>query len=214
MTLVLHGYWRSSAAYRVRIALHLKGLDFSQVTHDLRKGEQAADAFRLMQPQALVPALETPSGVLTQSLAIMEWLEETYPDPPLLPQAPRDRAVVRAMAELVACDIHPLNNLRVLKSLRRDFAASDAQIQAWIARWVEPGFAALERQITLHGGDFCFGDAPGLAECCLLPQVYGATRYEVDMAPYPRIRAVCERAGALPAFEAARPELQPDADPS
>ena len=208
----LHGYWRSGAAYRVRLALNIKGVAYEQVAHDLRKGEQGAAAFLALQPQGLVPALVADDAVLIQSLAIMEWLEETYPSPALLPSVLADRAVVRAMSALVACDIHPLNNLRVLKALRSDFGAEEAQVQRWIARWIEAGFAPLEALIAKHGAGYCFGDSPTIADCCLIPQVYSARRFDVDLASFPRITAVADRAGREPAFVAAEPERQPDAD--
>ena len=208
----LHGYWRSGAAYRVRLALNIKGVAYEQVAHDLRKGEQGAAAFLALQPQGLVPALVADDAVLIQSLAIMEWLEETYPSPALLPSVLADRAVVRAMSAMVACDIHPLNNLRVLKALRSDFGAEEAQVQRWIARWIEAGFAPLEALIAKHGAGYCFGDSPTIADCCLIPQIYSARRFNVDLASFPRITAVADRAGREPAFVAAEPERQPDAD--
>jgi len=209
---VLHGYWRSGTSYRVRIALNLKGLDHAQATHDLRTGEQRSDAYRALNPQGLVPALETDSAVLTQSLAILEWLEERHPEPPLLPTGAEDRAIVRAMAALIACDVHPLNNLRVLDALRKDFGAEDAAVKRWIARWIGDGFAALEVMIARRGCGFAWGDAPTIADCCLVPQVYSAERFGVDLSPYPAIVAAADRARALPAFAAAHPDRQPDAD--
>ncbi|MEH3099790.1 maleylacetoacetate isomerase [Sphingomonas adhaesiva] len=208
--MILHGYWRSSAAYRVRIALALKGVAYDQATHDLRRGEQRA--LGDLNPQPLVPALETDDGVLTQSPAILEWVEETFPEPPLLPSRAADRAVVRAMAAIVACDIHPVNNLRVLNALRTDLSADEAIVQRWIARWIADGFTALEVLIARHGRGFAFGDAPTLADCHLVPQVYGAERFAVDLTPYPALRAAAENARALPAFAAAHPAVQPDAD--
>ncbi|MEH3038251.1 MAG: maleylacetoacetate isomerase [Sphingomonas adhaesiva] len=208
--MILHGYWRSSAAYRVRIALALKGVAYDQATHDLRRGEQRA--LGGLNPQPLVPALETHDGVLTQSPAILEWVEETFPEPPLLPSRAADRAVVRAMAAIVACDIHPVNNLRVLNALRTDLSADEAIVQRWIARWIADGFTALEVLIARHGRGFAFGDAPTLADCHLVPQVYGAERFAVDLTPYPALRAAAENARALPAFAAAHPAVQPDAD--
>lgn len=208
--MILHGYWRSSAAYRVRIALALKGVAVDQVTHDLRRGEQRE--IGALNPQLLVPALETDDGVLTQSPAILEWIEETWPTPPLLPTAPGDRAIVRAMAAIVACDIHPINNLRILNALRSDLSADEAAVQGWIARWIADGFAALEVLIARHGRGFAFGDTPTLADCHLVPQVYGAERFAVDLSPYPSLMAAAENARALPAFAAAHPSVQPDAD--
>jgi maleylpyruvate isomerase len=211
--LTLHGYWRSSAAYRVRIALALKGLAYDQVTHDLRTGMHRDEAFRALAPQGLVPAVEHEGTALTQSPAIIEWLEERWPTPPLLPRAPQDRAIVRGMASLIACDIHPLNNLRVLQALRQDFGADGVQVNAWIARWIAEGFAALETFVAIHGQGFCFGDRPGLADCYLVPQLYAAERFGVDLTAYPTLVAAGERARSLPAFAAAHPSVQPDADP-
>jgi len=208
--LTLHGYWRSSAAYRVRIALNLKGLAFDQVTYDLRKKAEKGEAYAALNPQKLVPTLQTEDGaLLTQSLAILEWLEETHPEPGLLPENKTDRAHIRAMCALVACDIHPVNNLRILNALRDDFDASDDQVSHWIARWIGEGFDALE---TLISGNFCFGDAPTFADCCLAPQVFSAQRFKIDLARWPKIRAVTQACDALPAFYVARPEMQPDAD--
>ena len=212
MSLVLHGYWRSGTSYRTRIALHLKGVAYATRAVDLRSGEQRAPDYLALAPQGLVPALETPEGVLIQSPAILEWLEETHPDPRLLPPGAADRAVVRAMAALIGCDIHPLGNLRVLRVLKRDLGASDEQLSAWEARWIGDGFAALETLIGRHGGDFSYGNAPTLADCYLVPQVYSAERFGVDLEPYPLIRAVTGRCRALEPFLAAHPDRQPDAD--
>jgi len=209
--MILHGYWRSGAAYRVRIALALKGVAYKQVTHDLRLGAQASDAYRALNPQGLVPALEADGDVLTQSPTILEWLEERYPAPALLPEATTDRAIVRAMAATIACDIHPLNNLRVVQALQRDFGLDAAAVQAWMARWMSEGFAALEVMIARHGRGFAFGDMPTIADCCLVPQVYSAERFAIDLTPYPRLTASVEQARVLPAFQAAHPDRQPDA---
>ncbi len=209
--MILHGYWRSGAAYRVRIALALKGIAYEQVTHDLRTGAQASDAYRALNPQGLVPALEADGDVLTQSPAILEWLEERNPSPALLPEAATDRAIVRAMAATVACDIHPLNNLRVVQALQRDFGLDAAAVQAWMARWMGDGFAALEVMIARHGRGFAFGDTPTIADCCLVPQVYSAERFAIDLTPYPQLMSAVDRARALPAFQAAHPDRQPDA---
>jgi maleylpyruvate isomerase len=213
MTTILHGYWRSTASYRVRIALNLKGVAHDQHTLDLRQGAQRSDGYLTLNAQGLVPALEIDGTVLTQSLAILEWLDEIHPAPPLLPSTPQARAVVRAMAGAIASDIHPLNNLRVLNALRSDFAATDTQVQAWIARWIVEGFGALERLVEHHGGAFAFGELPTLADCCLVPQIYSAQRFAVDLTPFPRLVAVGAHALALPAFAAAHPARQPDADP-
>ena len=213
MGLVLHAYWRSGTSYRTRIALNLKGLDYEIRPVNLLAGEQGGEAYRNLDPQGLVPALEVDGQVLIQSPAILEWLEEAHREPPLLPRDLLDRATVRAMAALIGCDIHPLNNLRVLRTLKRELGASDAQLLAWEARWIGDGFAALERLIERRGDGFSFGDQPTLADCYLVPQVYAAHRFGVDLGPYPLIRAVDERARALEAFAAAHPDRQPDARP-
>ena len=213
MSLILHAYWRSGTSYRSRIALNLKGLAYQVLPVNLLQGEQLEAPYRNIQPQGLVPALEADGRVMTQSPAILEWLEEAYPEPRLLPAGAADRATVRAMAALIGCDIHPLNNLRVLRQLRRQLKASDEQLLAWETRWIDDGFAALEVEIGRHGAGFCFGDAPTLADCYLIPQVYSAVRFGVDLEPYPLIRAIDQRAGALEAFAHAHPDRQPDAQP-
>lgn len=210
--LVLHGYWRSTASYRVRIGLALKGLDFQHAPHDLRLGAHHDPGFKVLAPQGFVPVLETSDAVISQSLAILEWLEERFPVPALLPASPEDRAIVRAMADAIACDIHPLNNLRVLNALRDEFSASPDQIGAWIGRWIREGFAGLETLIVRYGGTYAFGREPSLADCCLVPQVYSARRFGVDLESFPAILAVDERARAIPAFVTAHPDHQPDAD--
>jgi maleylpyruvate isomerase len=212
VSLTLHGYWRSTTAYRVRIALALKGVAYEQVTHDLRTGAQRDAGYRALNPQGLVPALETDDAVLTQSSAILEWIDETYPGPPLLPVGANDRAIVRAMAATIACDIHPINNLRILNALRTEFGADEAAVQRWIARWIGDGFAALETMVARHGEGFAFGATPTIADCHLVPQVYSAERFAVDLSPYPHLMAAADTARALPAFAAAHPDQQPDAD--
>ncbi len=212
MSLPLHGYWRSTTAYRVRIALTLKGVAYAQVTHDLRTGAQREAGYRALNPQGLVPALETDDAVLTQSSAILEWIDETYPNPPLLPSNANGRAIVRAMAATIACDIHPVNNLRILNALRTEFGADEAAVNRWIARWIGDGFAALETQIARYGDGFAFGATPTIADCHLVPQVYSAERFAVDLSPYPKLKAAAENARTLPAFAAAHPDQQPDAD--
>jgi maleylpyruvate isomerase len=212
MSLTLHDYWRSTASYRVRIALNLKGVDYARATHDLRTGAQREPAYLTIAPQGLVPALQTSDGPLTQSLAILEWIEEQWPQPALLPKDVHGRAIVRAMAGLIAADIHPLNNLRVLQALREQFAASPAQVQAWITRWIADGFTALEQMIVGYGGAFAFGDQPTLADCALVPQVYSAERFGVDLEPFPHIRRATAAALALGPVAAAHPSMQPDAD--
>lgn len=210
--LILHGYWRSGAAYRVRIALALKGLEYATIAHDLRKAQQSSDAYTALAPQGLVPALETPDGVLTQSIAIIEYLEECYPDPPLLPRKPGDRAIVRAMTALIACDIHPLGNLRVLNALRTRFDATDEQTQDWIRHWMAAGFTALETQVSQFGRGFCFGEQPSMADCALIPQLYAAQRFNLDCEAFPRLREIGQRAATIPAIAAAHPALQLDAN--
>ena len=210
--MILHGYWRSGAAYRTRIALNLKGLSYEQRGVDLRTGAQHSEAFRALNPQGLVPALEVEGAVLIQSPAALEWLEEAHPAPPLLPADRVDRAHVRAMAALIGCDIHPLNNLRVGKALRETFGADQAAVDAWAARWILPGFAALERLVEAHGDGWCFGAAPTLADCYLIPQVFSARRFNVPLEAFPRLLAIDAAAADHPAFVAARPDNQPDAD--
>jgi maleylacetoacetate isomerase/maleylpyruvate isomerase len=213
--LTLHTYFYSSAAYRVRIALNLKGLPYESVAYDLRKKEHRAEAYLRLNPQGLVPALIEDGHVLAQSLAIIEYLEEIHPEPPLLPASPRERARVRALAQSIACDIHPLNNLRVLRYLLHDMKVPETTKDAWYAHWVAVGFAALEH--TLAGdprtGRFCHGDAPGLADCCLVPQVANARRFKLPLEAYPTIVRIDEAARALPAFAAAAPEAQADYSP-
>jgi len=210
--MILHGYWRSGAAWRTRIALALKGLDYAQQGVDLRTGAQRSPAFVALNPQGMVPALEVDGAVLIQSPAILEWLEEAHPTPALLPPDLLDRARVRAMAAVIGCDIHPLNNLRVGKALRETFNADQAAVDAWAARWITPGFTALEALVAQQGGGWCFGDAPTLADCYLIPQIYSARRFNVPLEAFPRLLAVDAAAAAHPAFAAAHPDRQPDAD--
>jgi len=211
--LTLHGYWRSSAAYRVRIALNLKALAYDQVAHDLRVGAQRDAGYQALSPQGLVPVIEADGLILAQSPAILEWIEERWPRPPLLPSDRDQRAIVRSMAALIGCDIHPLNNLRVLKALKADLGADQGAIDRWIARWITDGFAALETWVACHGRGFAFGDRPGLADCYLVPQLYSAERFKVDLSPFPALVAAGEKARALAPFAAAHPSFQPDADP-
>ncbi|RXD07638.1 maleylacetoacetate isomerase [Sphingomonas sp. UV9] len=212
--MTLHGYWRSTTAYRVRIALALKGVEYAQVTHDLRTGAQREGGYRALNPQGLVPALDVDGAVLTQSPAILEWIDETYPEPPLLPSDATGRAVVRAMAATIACDIHPVNNLRILTTLRAGLGADEAAVNRWIARWIGDGFAALETSIARHGDGFAFGATLTIADCHLVPQVYSAERFAVDLSPYPHLKAAADTARALPAFVDAHPDRQPDSDPT
>jgi len=202
----LYDYWRSGASYRVRIALNLKGVPHELVPIDLRAGTQHSEDYRLTNPQGLVPALEIEGQILIQSPAILEWLEERYPNPRLLPEEPDARAIVRAMAALIACDIHPLNNLRVLNTLRSEIAVTDAQIQRWISKWITAGFDALETMVKFYGKGFAFGDTPTLADCYLVPQVYSAERFDVDLVSYPHLCAAATRSRALNAFDLASPD--------
>jgi maleylacetoacetate isomerase len=208
----LYGYFRSSAAFRVRIALNLKGLAYGSAFVHLQRNEQARPEYLGINPQGLVPALEDGAALLIQSLAILEYLDETHPDPPLLPQGAADRARVRGLAQIVACDIHPINNLRVLRYLRHQLGAEDAAIATWYNHWIAAGFQALERLLAgdPRTGAFCHGGTPGLADIALVPQVVNAQRYRLDLAPYPTIGAIYERCMALDAFAAAHPDRQPD----
>jgi maleylacetoacetate isomerase len=210
MQLTLHSAWRSSAAYRVRIGLNLKGLAYDTVPVNLVANQHQEPAFAALNPQHLLPALEIDGRVLTQSLAILDWLDETVPQPPLLPADAFDRALVRSMAQIVASDIHPVNNLRILRALGA-LGIDEPARDAWIQRWITDGFTALEAMIAAHGRGFAFGDAPGLADCCLIPQVYNAERFKTDLTPFPALRAVVARCAEHPAFAAAHPNQQPDA---
>lgn len=210
--MILHDYWRSGAAYRTRIALNLKGLAYDQVSHDLRQAAHKDPLYLALNPQGLVPTLEDRGAVLTQSPAILEYLEEAYPEPPLLPADAISRAQVRAMAAVVGCDIHPLNNLRVLSSLRVDLGQDPASVQAWIARWVVAGFEALEALVLQQGAGWCHADQPTLADCYLVPQIYSARRFDVPLEAFPRLLAIDARAAEHPAFINAHPDRQPDAD--
>lgn len=211
--MILHGYFQSSAAYRVRIALNLKGLAYENTPHNLRHGEQRDAAYLRLNPQGLVPALDTGGAVLTQSLAILEWLEETHPEPALLPKAAEDRARVRALAQVCAADIHPINNLRVLRYLKNDLEIDQERIDRWYRHWIVEGFTALESMLSSDGrtGRFCHGDQPGLADICLVPQMFNADRFDVDLAPFPTLARIREAANRLPAFAKAAPFEQPDA---
>jgi maleylpyruvate isomerase len=216
----LYTYFRSSAAWRVRIALNLKGLPYEAVpVHLIRHGgEQLQDAYRAINPSALVPSLEAEGETITQSMAIVEYLEEMHPKIALLPAAPLERARVRALAQMIACDIHPLNNLRVLRYLVRTIKVSEEAKKAWYRHWIDEGFAALEAQLARDSahdaapGRFCHGDTPTIADCFLVPQVYNAARFDVDMTPYPRIAGIDAACAELPAFAAAHPARQGDAE--
>ena len=211
----LYTYFRSSAAYRVRIALNLKGLPYEAVpVHMVRHGgEQLADAYRAVNPSALVPSLQDDGATITQSMAIVEYLEEAHPAVPLLPSAPLERARVRALAQMIACDIHPLDNLRVLRYLVRTLGVGEEAKNDWYRHWIHEGFAAFEAQLARgSAGRFCHGDAPTIADCFLVPQVYNAQRFDIDLGAWPRIVAINDACAQLPAFIAAHPAQQADAE--
>lgn len=213
--LTLYSYWRSSAAYRVRIALNLKGLAHAIApVHLVRDGgEQHAAGYRDLNPQGLVPTLQHGQRLVRQSLAIIEYLDESFPDLPLLPATARERAHVRALAQLIACDVHPLGNLRVLQQLEKDFGASPAQREAWNRHWMALGLEAFESLLAASAstGAFCAGESPGLADCVLVPQLYNARRFGLDLTAYPTLSAIEARCRGLEAFQRAAPEAQPDA---
>ena len=213
--MILYDYYRSSAAYRVRIAVWLKGLSLEQRACHLREGAQRSPDYLAINPQGLVPCLQDEGFSVTQSLAILEYLDETHPTPPLLPATPAARARVRSLAQLIACDIHPLNNLRVLKYLKGESAQPQAAIDQWVGHWIAEGFAALETRLSRESetGRWCHGDAPGLADCVLIPQIYNARRFNVPLAAYPTLLRIDAEAAAHPAFIAAHPARQPDAEP-
>ena len=211
----LYDYFRSSAAYRVRIALNLKGLAPERAFIHLRRGAQRGDDYLALNPQGLVPSLVTDDGdVLTQSLAIIEWLDETQPRPPLLPPDPVGRARVRSLALAIACDIHPLNNLRVLNYLTGTLGATEAQRNGWYRYWCDVGLEALETNLAreVATGSFCHGDVPTVADICLVPQLANARRVDLDLAPYPTLLRIETACNALPAFADAAPSRQPDAE--
>jgi maleylpyruvate isomerase len=209
----LYNFWRSGTSHRTRIALNLKGLDTEYVAVHLAKEEHLQDAFKAINPQQLVPALDTGSEVLIQSPAILEWLEEKYPTPALLPSDPLGRAQVRALAAIVGCDIHPVNNRRILEYLRHTFGADTEAINAWCGTWIGAGFDAYEALLAAdtRRGRFSHGDAPTLADCYLIPQIESARRFQVDLSRWPLIMAVEQACMALPAFQKAAPSQQPDA---
>lgn len=210
--MLLYDYFRSSAAYRVRIALNLKGLAPERRFIHLRKGEQRAPEYLALNPQGLVPLLVVDGTPIAQSLAIMEYLDETHPLPPLLPQGAADRAYVRAISLAIACDIHPVNNLRILKYLAKPLEIQEPVRDEWYRHWIYEGFTAIEAMLAGHSGTCCLGDSVTLADICLVPQVANANRLAVDLAPYPRIRAIDAHCRGLPAFAAAEPSRQPDAE--
>ena len=206
---VLHDYWRSSAAYRVRIALNLKGVAYRAVEVDLVAGDQRGDDYRALNPLGLIPLLEIDGHRISQSLAIIDYLEETHPEPALLPADSIGRAQVRAAAQVIACDIHPVNNLNVLSYLKGPLAVAQPAVDAWYAHFITEGFAALEQLIA--PGRFCFGDQVTLADLCLVPQVFNARRFNVPLEAFPRLVRIADACLSLDAFRAASPEVQPDA---
>lgn len=212
----LYSYFRSSAAYRVRIALNLKGLDYEYApVHLLRDGgQQLKPEYRALNPDGIVPTLVDGDEVLSQSLAIIEYLEETHPEPPLLPRPPADRAFVRAIALQVACEIHPLDNLRVLKYLKHQVKTPEDVKDAWYAHWVEMGFTSLEKRLAgdQRVGALCFGDTPTVADLCLVPQVFNARRFKIDMSRFPTLERIADHADQIDAFQRAAPAQQPDAE--
>ena len=213
MTMKLYNFFRSGTSHRLRIALNLKGLSYDYVAVDLRNEEHLGAAFKAINPQGLVPALVVDDLVLVQSPAIIEWLEERYPTPALLPADPEKRARVRALAAIVGCDIHPINNRRILEYLRKTLGCDEAAINAWCATWITSGFEALEKMLAddKQRGGFCFGRAPTLADVYMVPQLESARRFKVDLTPFPNIIAVDKACAELAAFAKAAPGLQPDA---
>ena len=211
--LKLYTYWRSSAAYRVRIALYHKGLEFESVPVNLIKdgGQQHSEQYRQMNPAALVPTLLDGDFALNQSLAIIDYLEALAPTPSLYPQKLQDKMLVKAMAMDIACEVHPINNLRVLQYLAQEFSADPEIKQAWLQHWMSAGFEALERQLEKYSGQYCFGDQITLADLCLVPQVYNANRFGIELVDFPLLTNIVERCNSLPAFVQAQPEQQSDA---
>lgn len=208
---VLYGYFRSSAAYRIRAALAWKGMEFETKPVHLAKGEQCAPDYLALNPQGLVPVLAIDGRLLGQSMAILEYLEETRPEPALLPKDAAGRALVRWMTQLVVADIHPINNLRIANYLRSHYGQGDEGVSAWMRHWMAEGFRALETLVATHGGQYCFGDAVSFADICLVPQMYNARRFGLELADFPRLTAVDERCQTLHAFAGAHPDKQVDA---
>jgi maleylpyruvate isomerase len=213
MTPTLYGYWRSSAAYRLRIALNLKGVDYDQVSINLKDGEQNGADWRAIQPQGLVPALKTGEDVLLQSPAILEWIDETWPDPALLPADPVERCTIRSWCAVIGCDIHPIQNLRILKAVAGDLGQGADGMKAWAQRWIGEGLVALEAMVASKPfeGPFLSGATPGMADIYLVPQIYNAERWGADLSQCPTLMAAATAARAHPAFSAAEPENQSDA---
>ncbi|MCG6877314.1 MAG: maleylacetoacetate isomerase [Betaproteobacteria bacterium] len=209
----LYTYFRSSAAFRARIALNYKGLAYEPALVSLAKNEHHESAYRRINPQGLLPALVDDGHRLIQSLAIMEYLEERYPEPPLLPKDPFDRAYVRALSDIVACEIHPLNNPRTLKHVRKSYGVDEPGINAWYRHWIAEGFGMLEGFLRseARSGTYCLGDTVTMADCCLVPQVFNAKRYECDLGPFPTAMRIFDACMKLAAFDAAQPSKQPDA---
>lgn len=217
----LYGYFRSGTSHHTRIAMNLKQLDYESISVNLAQDEQLESAFKTINPQGLVPVLEaakseTESLVMFQSLAILEWLEEAYPQYPLLPSDMTGRVRVRALSAMISCDIHPINNRRILQYLRNELNVDESQVMAWCQRWISDGFTALESLLTQdkERDNFCYGNQPTLADCYLIPQVYSARRFKVDLTPYPNIVAIDKHCHTLPAFIEAAPENQADAPSS
>jgi len=210
--LELYNYFRSSASYRVRIALALKGLGYDYKSVHIAKNEQFTESYAAVSASRLVPLLRDGEHTLTQSLAIIEYLDETHPEPPLLPEAPHERARVRALALDIACEIHPLNNLRVLRYLVRDLKVADADKDRWYRHWVETGLEVVERQLAAQPARYCHGDAPTLADCCLVPQIFNAQRFKCRTEHVPHVMRVFEACMALPAFARTQPSECPDAE--
>lgn len=209
----LYGYFRSGTSHRTRIAMNLKQLDYESISINLAQDEQLQSTFKAINPQGLVPVLETKDLVMFQSPAILEWLEEAYPQPPLLPNDRAGRVRVRALSAMIGCDIHPINNRRILQYLRNELNVDESQVMTWCQRWISDGFAALESLLAedKHRGDFCYGNQPTLADCYLIPQVYSARRFKVDLSPYPNIVTIDKHCHTLQAFIKAAPKNQPDA---
>lgn len=215
--MTLYGYFRSSTSYRTRIAMNLKGVDYDYIAVNLAQDEQLENAFMSLNPQGLVPVLQADDLMLFQSPAILEWLEEVYPDNPLLPKDAAGRMQVRALSAMIGCDIHPLNNRRILQYLRNELSVDEDEVIKWCNRWISEGFAALEKRLAQDNsrdnrrGKFCYGDSPTFADCYLIPQVSSARRFQVDLNPYPNIVQIDAHCRTLKAFADADPMLQPDA---